>query len=213
LQRRRLEGFKKRKIWYPTASSLNDPYECYPDFVTNEDDIVEIVESLTSEEFIFITKEQEIEQKEGLIRILKDYYATTPSLSSIGKGLSLEGLRKMLFLPMISAVSTYNFSNIGVLSLTQNPLDLKMWAHYGGNSTGVCIEFERNSRNLLGSSSTKRVTYMKKRSKINFHERHQKKEEIIASKSKAWKDAKEWRHWRDKGNKLYPFPRKFRVTS
>jgi hypothetical protein len=208
LQELRIRGFEDGKIWYPAANNLNDPYECYPDFVLNDDDIEQIVESLTPEEFIFIKKDNPIESKQKLINALK-----TPKNLTLPVGLKkpnfpTEFIHRSIFLATIAAVSAHYLSTVGVLSLTETPLDLRMWAHYGGNSTGICIEFERNKDNVLGSDSTKPVTYLKNRRKINYHERHQRREEIITSKFEAWADEKEWRHWIEHGDMLYPFPSK-----
>lgn len=208
LQKKRIKGFENGEIWYPKASNLNDPYECYPDFVLREEDVEQIVESLTEEEFIFIKEKNSIETKEKLIRALK-----TPNLIKIpttAKPIKIptDFIHRSLFFAVVSALSSYYLSTIGVLSLTENPLDLRMWAHYGGNGTGICIEFERNQENLLGSDSTKPVKYLKNRLQIPFHERHLRKTETITSKSKTWKQEEEWRHWRDNGDKLYPFPGK-----
>jgi len=208
LQEMRVKGFENGEIWYPKASNLNDPYECYPDFVLNEEDIEQIVDSLTPEEFIFIKRKSKVDSKKKILKAWK-----TPDLIRIPAiagtpVISTEFIHRPLFLAIISALSTHYLSKIGILSLTTNPLDVRMWAHYGGNSTGICIEFERTGENALGSKSTLPVTYAKFRKKFNFHERHSRKEEIITTKSVAWSDEEEWRHWEDQGDKLYPFPGK-----
>jgi hypothetical protein len=208
LQQMRLDGFSNGEIWYPKASNLNDPFECYPDFELKEEDIDEIVESLTPEEFIFIKKKNQIESKQKLIKALKQ-----PSKIGIpsSAGLPLaatEFAHRALFFATISALSSHYLSFTGVLSLTENPLDLIMWAHYGGNSTGICLEFERTADNTLGSDSTISVKYRGKRESIKFHERHSRKAEIISTKYNAWAYEKEWRHIQDQGDKLYPFPGK-----
>ena len=85
-----------------------------------------------------------------------------------------------------------------------------MWAHYGGNSTGICLEFERNPNNILGSESTRAVTYVTKRIKIMLHDRHKRIEEILKTKSHIWRYEKEWRNCQEEGDKAYPFPGKVR---
>jgi len=208
LQKKRVKGFEKGEIWYPKANTLNDPYECYPDFDTRDEDIDQIVESLTPEEFIFIKEKNQIESKEKLIKALKTPNAIKIPNGSIRSMIPFEFIHRTLFLAAISAISSHYLSTIGVLSLTEDPLNLRMWAHYGGNSKGICIEFERNHENLLGSTSTKPVIYRKIREKIPYYERHLRKEEIITTKFEAWSGEKEWRHWRNQGDKLYPYPGK-----
>ncbi len=208
LQELRVKGFENGEIWYPKASNLNDPFECYPDFKLKEEDIDQIVESLTPEEFIFIKEKNQIESKQKLIRALKEpRNINIPSIAGL-PSIPTEFVHRSLFFATIGALSTHYLSQIGVLSLTEKPLDLMMWAHYGGNSTGICLEFERNQDNALGSESTVAVTYTGKREKIKFHERHSRKKQIISTKYNVWKDEKEWRHFQDQGDKLYPFPGK-----
>lgn len=208
LQELRLEGFEKGKIWYPKASKLNDPFECYPDFELKEEDIDQIVESLTPEEFIFIKEKNQIETKQKLIRALKTPRKITLPLKADLSNFPTEFIHRAIFLATIGALSNHYLREIGVLSLTENPLDLRMWAHYGGNSTGICVEFERNQENALGSETTVPVTYNFTREKIKYYERHLRKKQIISTKSNVWADEKEWRHWLDQGDKLYPFPGK-----
>lgn len=63
LQELRAKGFENGEIWYPKASNLNDPYECYPDFELIEEDIENIVDSLAPEEFFFIKEKNQIDSK------------------------------------------------------------------------------------------------------------------------------------------------------
>jgi len=117
-------------------------------------------------------------------------------------------VHQSVFVGYLEALFSINISSIGVLSLTENPFNLRMWAHYGGNSTGICMEFKRNSNNILGSKRTRRVDYVEKRPKILLHDRKNRIEEIIYTKSHIWCYEKEWRTCQEEGNKAYPFPGK-----
>jgi len=193
LQSLRLKGFENGKIWCPTAYNLNDPYECYPKFEIKDEYIKEVVDSLTPDEFILIKKDAPDVSKENLKRVLKDHK---------------DPLRRALICAVIGAVNIHNFKKIGVLSLTTDPLNLIMWAHYGGNSKGVCLEFERTPDNELGSARTLPVKYLKARPEILFQDRNRKKVEIVTSKFEGWEYEQEWRNWQETGEKLYPFPGK-----
>ncbi|MEZ9524241.1 DUF2971 domain-containing protein [Enterovibrio norvegicus] len=48
--------------------------------------------------------------------------------------------------------------NIGVYCLTTNPTDVVMWAHYGGNHSGIALEFEYDE-NFASGSTTFEVDY------------------------------------------------------
>lgn len=119
-------------------------------------------------------------------------------------------IHQPIFVGYLKALFSTIISSIGLLSLTEDPLNLKMWAHYGGNSTGICLAFDRNPNNILGSKSTRKVKYMTKRPKITLHDRHNRIEEIIFTKSYILKYEKEWRTYQEEGDKSYPFPGKLR---
>lgn len=51
-----------------------------------------------------------------------------------------------------------NVRRYGVFSLTENSNDILMWSHYAGQHTGICIEYERHSNNVLGDVSVVRPT-------------------------------------------------------
>ncbi len=206
IELKRQKCFENGEIWYPRAGNLNDPYDCYPQFLLPVNEIENIVHSLTEEEFIFIKDKNGVSTKEKLIEILKTPYGSNLSFMTPRSKLPTDFLHRSIFFATISALSSYYISNIGILSLTENPFDLRMWAFYGGNSKGICLEFARNPENDLGSETPQPVTYVTERPQVQFHERHLKKDEIITTKFEAWEYESEWRHWKQEGDKSYPFP-------
>jgi len=212
LQEKRIKCFEHGEIWYPKASDLNDPYECSPNIETSIEDIDVIVESLTPEEFLFIEEAGGSLSKENLKYVLKNPNTTkfnTLVKNYLGKGIiPTDYIHRSLFLAVITSLVKFHMGNIGVLSLTENPLDLVMWAHYGNNSKGICIEFERETTNELGGENTNSVTYVETRPTIKFQDRHERLIDIITTKSKIWSYEKEWRNWKKTGGNTYSFPGK-----
>lgn len=212
MQCKRQSCFENGEIWYPQADKLNDPYECNPDFelLTNDEGELELaVNSLTSNELNSIKKRVSISGKEELLELLK-----TPNVLNLGSFLptkpifSFDFVHQIVFAAYLSAKFSNSISKIGILSLTENPLNLRMWAHYGGNSTGICLEFERNPSNILCSDRTKKVKYVKKRLKVVLHDRFKAIDDLVFTKSHIWKYEKEWRNYQNEGDKAFSFPGK-----
>ena len=202
--------FENGEIWYSQANKLNDPFDCNPDFdlpVSDEKKLEEVVNSLTDFELKIIESKTGISSKKNLLNVLKTSDAMKLSRFTSGK-IPSDFIHQSVFLGALSAVFSVNLSSIGVLSLTEDPLNLRMWAHYGGNSSGICLEFQRTKDNTLGSDSTKQVNYVKTRPKILLHKRHENIKEIITTKSHIWEHEKEWRDLKPEGDKPYPFPGK-----
>lgn len=210
---KRQSCFENGEIWYPQANKLNDPFDCNPDFqlsVNDEEKLEEVVNSLSKNELNFIEGEIGISNKEELLTLLKTPNVMNVAGSAERSAIPDDFIHQSVFAGFLGALFSASISRIGVLSLTEDPFNLMMWAHYGGNSTGICLEFERNSNNILGSKSTYKVKYLTKRPKIMLHDRHKKIEEMITTKSHVWKYEKEWRNCRGEGGKPYPFPGKVR---
>lgn len=213
IQNKRQSCFENGEIWYPQANKLNDPFDCNPDFqlpVNDEEKLEKTVNSLSKNELKFVEGKIGISTKEELLVLLKTpNVMNTAGLAAKSK-IPVDFIHRSVFVGYLGALFFASISSIGVLSLTEDPFNLRMWAHYGGNSTGVCLEFERNSNNILGSKSTKKVEYVAKRPKIMLHDRHKEIEEMITTKSHIWKYEKEWRNCQREGDKAYPFPGKVR---
>lgn len=210
LQQKRQTCFENGEIWYPQANKLNDPFDSNPDFelpVSDEQKMEAVVNSLTELELKIIEEKTGIPSKEALLKVLKTPDAMKLKGSPSGS-IPNDFIHQSLFLGAISAIFSVSLSNVGVLSLSEDHLNLRMWAHYAGNSTGICIEFQRTRENILGSESTRKVNYVKSRPKILLHQRHESINEIITTKSYSWEFEREWRDIKPTGDKPYPFPGK-----
>lgn len=98
-----------------------------------------------------------------------------------------------------------NVRRYGVFSLTENSNDMLMWSHYAGQHTGICIEYERHSNNVLGDLSvTRPVRYTDAYPLISYkeaaHLQYQSASlddsalsSYIYTKSSCWSYEREWR--------------------
>lgn len=115
--------------------------------------------------------------------------------------------------------------NAGIFSLSEDPLNELMWAHYGENSKGIAIGFSVNENNLLGDKNKcLKVNYSDElpkfdsdgfiletsfyangtnKQKIAFHDKTLKT--AISTKSKSWDYEKEWRYVEEESG-AYPLP-------
>ena len=214
LQSKRQTCFENGEVWYPQANKLNDPFDCMPDFQlpgNNEEELEGVVDSLASYELKIVEGKTGISTKEELLILLKSANAMKLLILPERKtAVPVDSMHQSLFAGVLAGLFSASISRIGVLSLTENPFSLRMWALYGGNSTGICLEFERNPNNILGSKSTKAVTYVTERPRIMLRDRHKRIEEILGTKSHIWGYEKEWRHCQGEGDRAYPFPGKVR---
>jgi hypothetical protein len=88
--------------------------------------------------------------------------------------------------------------NVGVLCLNASPKGLLLWSHYGGQHTGVCLEFDAQHPFF---SAAHRVAYRPARpilSRINQSVEDQM-EMSLFTKSACWRYEREWRRLAYKG--------------
>ncbi|PRE60240.1 hypothetical protein C6P96_16330 [Burkholderia multivorans] len=89
-------------------------------------------------------------------------------------------------------------NNVGILSLTEDPLQLLMWAHYAQDHAGVCVELDvsllmpKTGAVQPGQCSILRpVRYQQE--KIAGLPRHETMIEVLTTKSEHWSYEREWR--------------------
>lgn len=108
--------------------------------------------------------------------------------------------------------------DVGVCSLTREPLDILMWSHYAKDHTGFCLEFEipttarrwvLESGKSLGWLFPLEVTYSKQRPTVPPYgdsANHADIEPILLTKSSHWGYEQEERSIRyDGGPGIYPY--------
>lgn len=199
----RKSGFKKGEIWYSKSKNLNDPFDCRPIITLDSKSLPEIFSFLSTEEKEFLKIKFKFKTIEDLITMTTNPY-NIKCLDAISD------LIRRGFLDDVYNFQSAKMANVGVLSLARENDNILMWSHYANNHSGLCLGFERNKKNLLGSSKTRRVRYLKHRPKVSLietlHENFGKIEVMLFRKSYHWKTEKEWRNCKAGGNTTYPYP-------
>ncbi|QKE63986.1 DUF2971 domain-containing protein [Aquipseudomonas campi] len=136
------------KIYFPTPSKFNDPFE------------------LSAKVNIF----------------------SSPLLTHLNTR-EKEEVQRVFRLRTPDAVSEEWREKIGILCLTEDPLNILMWSHYAQNHTGICIGFDTGE---LPFSSAMQINYREERPKAEF-DSDALIEHVLLTKSQHWKYEKEWR--------------------
>ncbi|AWJ82833.1 hypothetical protein TSH58p_04450 [Azospirillum sp. TSH58] len=168
----RIDVIQNRMIRFTPPFALNDPFEMQP-----------IIGGLADDDFL----EREFEENyETTIRRL---YESEPIFSLVmpfdafrllamqRKHVTLNGVKAMAkhVTPILNERVQELNQHIGVLSLTTEPENLLMWAHYAGNHQGMVIEFDGLSHFFNRKRSEndecyhlREVNYSKERPRRNF---------------------------------------------
>jgi hypothetical protein len=96
------------------------------------------------------------------------------------------------------AVFDVTDQNFGILSLTENPTDIRMWGHYGDGGRGFLIEFDPNHEWFHGKKEERdsfrhirRVNYVSERPVKHLLDVTEL--DFLYTKWEAWRDEGEWR--------------------
>lgn len=201
----RRKSFINGEIWYSKANKLNDPYDCRPIISIHNEQIPEIIKNLTDEEIRYLKTKIRFDSTEELLHKI-----IIPQKIKYADRIENQYFIRFAFKSHIYALQIAKISNVGVLSLTTDNSNVLMWSHYAKNHSGICLGFERNNNNLLGSIKTKKVRYLKHRPRVSLletmHEKYGKMDEMLFRKSKHWVHEKEWRNCKAVGNKTYQYP-------
>ncbi len=102
-----------------------------------------------------------------------------------------EEVQRIFRLRTPAAVSEEWREKIGILCLTEDPLNILMWSHYAQNHTGICIGFDTGE---LPFSGAQQVIYSEERPKAEFDSDSETLiERVLLTKSQHWKYEREWR--------------------
>jgi hypothetical protein len=116
------------KLYFPTSDELNDPTECLPIFADHS--LEEITEYLCQQFRVDHPQLTNIElaAEEATIRA---------STAHHGEEVVIREMRRLFDKGMEG--------RYGILSLSKCKDSLSLWAHYGGNHSGYCLEFRNEA--------------------------------------------------------------------
>jgi hypothetical protein len=150
-----------KKVFLATAHQLNDPFECTLQEVSPAWFEKSIQEGMNasilgfmmeahkaasnSEDFFGYTSDQiySVTQKIASLEHLDAKYNAWRAFIRDRTGHDPSDIRKTLYQMDTQLTET------GIFSLSVNPTQDLMWAHYGGNHYGVCFGFERAAESKL----------------------------------------------------------------
>lgn len=185
-----LENLKNQQIYFNSPKNFNDPYDCSvtPRIQTPSDADVEII------------------RKQYLLETVGN-----PVLHEQTKRASVALLREMFMRSAkdVAAIKVTEFSETrGVSCFSEGCDDLLMWAHYGGNYSGFCLEFD--------------TSHFEKLHKVQYSDRMPQFDPVpilrrgdsgdgglmsmFLSKSLSWAYEKEWRALHQFAGTLYGYP-------
>jgi hypothetical protein len=173
-------------------SDFNDPFELHPEFqLMSREDIAALPPALDEKDEIVEGMRQLT--PEAMRRMMS---AVVPHLARMAP--THQRFPGASFAIDNNAVGRdYYDQHFGVLSLTETPDNLLMWAHYADNHRGVVVGFDEASpffqgpEIVAGLLRLNRVEYNQKRPVLSVSTRDNPK--VFLRKSTEWAYEKEWR--------------------
>lgn len=163
--------FRDRKIWLSTAKQLNDPFECTISEIAGDWIDSKVQEAMNAHiTGFFHSASLSLEAKKNfmdlrpsktkaLLKKLSRYRDMSALHYEIkefykSRGMSLSDPRHTF------ARLDEQLQNVGIFSLSSNPTQQLMWAHYGGESKGIAIGFcKRDDTKLANIDHCIKVGY------------------------------------------------------
>lgn len=186
------------RIWFSKMSEFNDPFEGIYDINTDakpESIVALAVKSMADDDRTWADIAKNIKEN-----VLEDDFGGLPIKKAFRENLnkSVEDLKNKI-------------KDVGVLSLSEDPLSILMWSHYADEHKGICIEFGRSPGEMSMSHIHCRPVKYSREYPIPslwdiLSEEHLLTNKAVFTKSIHWAYEKEWRIWEERGNYLHPTP-------
>lgn len=171
------------EIYFPPASSFNDPFDLRPVFSLNASP------QQQREDFIRLSKKY----KPHLTEAQHQAEADRVMASSLNTE-SIESTRAGIQVTASHVLTT----ELGVLCVSTRGDDILLWSHYADSHRGVCLEFDGT---FAFMAQAQKVTYSSDRSPINPYadDRETMLTKALLTKSAQWSYESEWRLIRHDG--------------
>jgi Protein of unknown function (DUF2971) len=183
---------KSQRIRLTQPSDFNDPFELHPEFqLMSQEDIAELPPAL-DEQGNAIEGMRQL-TPEAMNRMMA---AVSPHLSRMAS-IHQQHPEATFFIDNNAVGRDYYDQNFGILSLTETPDNLLMWAHYGDCHKGVVLGFDethpffRGAEIVAGLARLNKVEYNQKRPVLSITTRNNPK--VFLRKSIEWAYESEWR--------------------
>ena len=186
-----LSSLATGQLWYPKATSFNDPFDCA---------VIDFQRRF--ELGIERSNKKIIKRPQAPKTASESERQFTAILQSIHNDfLTHRSERDKLVSSMLSEFGSSlqrSLADFGILCLTEDPKNILMWSHYAANHTGVCLEFYRANGSKL-KSDARPVRYVSSRYQG-------KGSDLVFDKFVGWQYEREWRLLEKEGNMMYRFP-------
>ena len=164
-----LSALRERRAWMALPSSFNDPFDCQPLFLRNDEterqNRATVLRNYGGEVKRALKTGAQLVDRQGKPIAHRDLVNLKRVLSSaLPDDRKHEALKRLFVIPpdvdaLLRKLRTM-LDRVGVFSLSATPKDMLMWAHYAGEHTGFCLGFERSRESMLADPArTKRVYY------------------------------------------------------
>ncbi|MEH6579774.1 MAG: DUF2971 domain-containing protein [Amphritea sp.] len=169
--------FKESKLYLPSPSQLNDPWEAKPQYCVGN-----LTDPSYRQKFINYHLKQmlQLQENETRKKDIENWLDNLPLEKA-------EELTRQAALAYHESLKRYR-----ICSFSNNHTHLLMWAHYAVSHTGYCIEFDANN-DLFGESM--KVDYEVDYPRLDWIDENHDKNLRIATlvKSDVWKYEGEYR--------------------
>lgn len=155
------------RLWLSTPSSLNDPNDLRMRIVENRNPVQRRSWAKEHQHFLPILSPAR--------RLLER------------RRIERAGMSKVVLDQMAAEIS----AGLGVFCTTTDPRNNAMWAHYGGNHAGVCVQFLTISDPLF--LIAKKVQYSTQLPVVRLPNEPDRLNEHYLVKLEEWRSEKEWR--------------------
>lgn len=172
-----ISNLKNNQLWFSKPNSFNDIYDCF--FQADE-------ESISKEQTIDYFRENHPEYPKEITG--EEVKMVQNAFYKGGNTIRDEVLNKM-----------------GVTCFSEEYDNILMWAHYGDNGKGFCLEFDTQWELF---SKVVKVKYSKELPKLTFNYLKNEENEILkvlSTKYESWSYEKEYRAFHEESNKLYGY--------
>lgn len=184
-------------LWYSRPNDFNDPFDCK--MVINYN-----LDRTTIKKYVSIIDHGSNDQSEvkrlvvnseSEYSYLDKYYVNFQKLIASG---DTHALNKILSAAKFAERSKTTDQLMGVCCFTADPTNLLMWAHYGAQHTGICLEF-RHRGSKTGFQHTCFPVLYRKRIPIFVWKQQDLRHEArillkgVLIKSVHWQYEREWR--------------------
>ncbi len=171
------EIISDQEIYCPSPPQLNDPFDCKAGLYYQNIELDEFLMNVHISSFTFFyllptSNLLEESKKKEIRKYLQAHRGKTKTLFNYTQRFLLEQN------PQAATLSTgkdyikkfeIQANGLGVFSLTEDPLNMLMWSHYGDQHQGIAIGFEQINKNDLGDTSKcRQVIYDDKFPIANF---------------------------------------------